>query len=66
MVSMSGAFRRLGLGALAAVATWSSIAQASAIDTRSLAERASTGDRLVFCHFMVYNGPPVNLGKHLT
>ncbi|KAL7792562.1 carbohydrate-binding module family 24 protein [Trichoderma ceciliae] len=52
MMSMAGALRRLGLGALAAAAALSSLASAN-IQVRSLEERAAAGNRLVFCHFMI-------------
>lgn len=46
--------RRLGLGALAATALSSLSSAAPAnVAIRSLEERASSADRLVFCHFMV-------------
>lgn len=46
--------RRLGLGALAAAALSSLSSAAPAnVAVRSLEERASSADRLVFCHFMV-------------
>ncbi|KAM0254380.1 hypothetical protein ACHAQJ_006849 [Trichoderma viride] len=51
-MSMAGAFRRLGLSALAAAAALSSLASAS-IEVRSLEERAAAANRLVFCHFMI-------------
>lgn len=51
---MLGVFRRLGLGALAAAALFSLGSAAPAnVAIRSLEERASSADRLVFCHFMV-------------
>jgi hypothetical protein len=51
---MLGVFRRLGLGALAAAALSSLGSAAPAnVAIRSLEERASSADRLVFCHFMV-------------
>ncbi|KAI5460198.1 mutanase [Mariannaea sp. PMI_226] len=53
MVSLSGAIRRFGLGAFAIATALSAVTQAVAVETRSLAERASSGDRLVFCHFMI-------------
>ncbi|KAF4973709.1 hypothetical protein FSARC_98 [Fusarium sarcochroum] len=48
MVSISSLFRGLGLAAFAAVAC-----QAAAVESRSLSERASSSDRLVFAHFMI-------------
>ncbi|KAM0425395.1 hypothetical protein ACHAPT_009452 [Fusarium lateritium] len=48
MVSVSGFFRGVGLAALAAVTC-----QAAAVNGQSLAERASSSDRLVFAHFMI-------------
>ncbi|KAL6894894.1 mutanase [Trichoderma evansii] len=46
--------RRLGLGALAATALSSLSSAAPAnVAIRSLEERASSADRLVFCHFMI-------------
>ncbi|KAL7905229.1 carbohydrate-binding module family 24 protein [Trichoderma velutinum] len=51
---MLGVFRRLGLGALAAAALSSLGSAAPAnVAIRSLEERASSADRLVFCHFMI-------------
>ncbi|RFU74367.1 glycoside hydrolase family 71 [Trichoderma arundinaceum] len=52
MMSMAGALRRLGLSALAAATVLSSLTSAN-LEVRSLEERAASGNRLVFCHFMI-------------
>lgn len=56
---MFGLVRRLGVGALVAAALSSLAAAAPAnVAIRSLEERASSADRLVFCHFMVRLSAP--------
>lgn len=52
MKSIAGAFRRAGLTAFAVAAALSSLVNAE-IEVRSLEERAASGNRLVFAHFMV-------------
>lgn len=52
MKSIAGAFRRAGLTAFALAAALSSLASAD-VEVRSLEERAASGNRLVFAHFMV-------------
>ncbi|KAL7920140.1 glycoside hydrolase family 71 protein [Trichoderma austrokoningii] len=52
MKSIAGAFRRAGLTALAVAAALSSLVNAE-IEVRSLEERAASGSRLVFAHFMI-------------
>ena len=44
-----------------AVAALASIAQASPFDVTHLQRRASSSDRLVFCHFMVSSIDPVSI-----
>ncbi|KAM0517042.1 hypothetical protein ACHAPE_005154 [Trichoderma viride] len=52
MKSIAGAFRRAGLTAFAVAAALSSLVNAE-IEVRSLEERAASGNRLVFAHFMI-------------
>lgn len=52
MKSIAGAFRSVGLTAFAVAAALSSLVNAE-IEVRSLEERAASGNRLVFAHFMV-------------
>lgn len=52
MKSIAGALRRVGLTAFAVAAALSSLASAE-VEVRSLEERAASGNRLVFAHFMV-------------
>ncbi|KND95320.1 Mutanase [Tolypocladium ophioglossoides CBS 100239] len=52
MLSLSRALRHIGVGWLCTAAL-SAVANGSPMVERSLAERAATGDRLVFCHFMI-------------
>lgn len=52
MKSIAGAFRRAGLTAVAVAAALSSLVSAD-VEVRSLEERAASGNRLVFAHFMV-------------
>lgn len=60
MFSLSSALRHIGVGWLAAVAL-SAVTQASPMPEISPLEvRAASGDRLVFCHFMVSSWFSVN------
>jgi hypothetical protein len=52
MKSVAGVFRRAGLTAFAVAAALSSLVNAE-VEVRSLEERAASGSRLVFAHFMV-------------
>ncbi|PNY27933.1 Mutanase [Tolypocladium capitatum] len=52
MLSLSKALRHIGVGWLCAAAL-SAVANGSPLIERSLEQRASSTDRLVFCHFMI-------------